>query len=464
MSRYLRDELVKAFSADKVLLILGAGVTISATAGDRVASWVGLIESGVERVEDLRSDLPEGWGNDVRQSLEAAHAEDLIIAADKVTSELKSIPGGHFGKWLKDTIGGLKVRDSSLLQSIVDLGAPICTTNYDTLVDDFTGAQPVTWQNVGQVQEAIRGARKSVVHLHGVWSQSDSIVFGNASYSEIVNDASAQALIRALATFHSVVFVGMGEGLADPNFIGLTSWLTEVLPDNISPPLVLLHEAEVRRSYTRLTEKGMLPLSYGAGHSDLALYLADVAKEARMVGGDDARYFTWEEISGYLGRLFGRIHRDFRPDIVLTMSGPGNYAASYCLKNDVNDTPLLCSVTFPKRAEPAESLLRFKAMAETAEWLHLETTKWHVFVPDIIEHLPPNARVLILDDRVISGEAQRELARILVRRGYNVKRAALVVHPAAEREVDYFELRLDGAYYFPWGSKYGRSVNTGSAA
>jgi len=457
VSRYLREELVNAVADHKALLIVGTGVSVSATRGVETASWVGLIQSGVDRVRDLRPDLPDRWANDIKRMLRSRDVDDLIVAAERVTTELRRMPGQHFEKWLEDAIGQLSVKDPSLLQSIADLRAPICTTNYDTLIDQHLGLVPVTWQDGSQMQEALRETGTSLVHLHGVWSEPDSVVFGYRSYSDLLNHAAAQALIRALGAFHSLVFIGMGDGLSDPNFSRLMSWFKETLPADRNPPLILLREDAVKRSYKEIVQVGVLPVSYGPRYEDLAIYLADLAAEAGTTLGITCRHFTWDEMCGYLSRLFGRIYRDFKPDIVLAMSGAGNFAPAYCLQHDPSDTPLLCAVTFPRRDPAAAAFTSFADSADRADWMHFTTSRWDVFLPNVLNYVPAGGRVLIFDDRVVTGDTQREVAEVLMSRNFVVKRAAVVVHPQVQKEVDFYEVVLDGEYYFPWGGKYGRS-------
>lgn len=454
----LRSELVAAVREKTALLILGTGVTLSATRSHELASWTGLIRHGVARIQDLRPTVPKRLLQDIERLLRDPTADNLIVAAERVTALLKEIPGGQFDKWLRDTVGKLELQDTSLLQSIRDLKAPICTTNYDTVLDDYLDLSPITWRDGAQLQVALRGESKAIAHLHGVWSQPESVVFGYGSYGDAIHHGYSQALVRALSALHTVIFIGMGEGIKDPNFAGITKWLKSALPDNTSPPVVLLTESEVKRSYDDFTARGVLPLSYGVSHDDLAPYLGDIAREASSSKPGEPRSLTWEEVCGYLGRLFNRLYRDYQPDIVVAMSGPGNFAPAYCMKHDTNDTPVVCAVTFPSRMPKSVSEQQFLTAAGAAGWIHQRTSRWDIYLPNVINYLPLGTKILLFDDRVVTGEAQRRMALLLTSKGFEVKRAALIIHPQVEHEMDYYELALEGEYYFPWGGKLGRSV------
>lgn len=86
---------------------------------------------------------------------------------------------------------------------------------------------PVTWQESSRVQRVIRGDAKAILHLHGYWDKPESIVLGSRSYEEIIRNTPAQNLQRALGITRTLVFVGCGSGLEDPNFGQFLAWLRD---------------------------------------------------------------------------------------------------------------------------------------------------------------------------------------------------------------------------------------------
>ena len=198
-------------------------------------------------------------------------------------------------------------------------------------------------------------------------------------------------------------------------------------------------------------------MSYGANHQALELFLADLARDAsRSI--DTSQLLEWPSLLTKLNRLHTRIRRDYRPDIVVSMSGPGGFAPSYCCSLDTDDVSVVMAVTFPRRSDAGDTpVAAFRESALRAGWLEITSTKWHVFLPDILQHLNPNSRILLFDDRVIGGNVQARVAAILRDRGDEVRRAALVVSSAAAADVDYSELQLDVPFTFPWGGRYGRA-------
>jgi len=66
-------------------------------------------------------------------------------------------------------VGSLRQVDGAVLEALGELGVPLATTNYDSLIEQATGLDGVTWREGSRVQVVLRGGERSVVHLHGSW-------------------------------------------------------------------------------------------------------------------------------------------------------------------------------------------------------------------------------------------------------------------------------------------------------
>lgn len=53
----------------------------------------------------------------------------------------------HFRKFLADTVGCLKIKDAKVLKALKLLNIPVMTTNYDNLIEDYTGTTNHTTPN-----------------------------------------------------------------------------------------------------------------------------------------------------------------------------------------------------------------------------------------------------------------------------------------------------------------------------
>lgn len=178
---------------------------------------------------------------------------------------------------------------------------------------------------------------------------------------------------------------------------------------------------------------------------------------------------SWEVIIRILNTMHRQIEVDFRPDIVLTMSGPGSFAACYCMSLDLRNTPTVIATTFPVRRHENEAAEAFSSIALKAGWHRIETSKWIVFLPNVLdpsifsrssEQASNAPKMLIFDDRVITGETQRKAAELFSGRGFEVRRAAMLADPSVANELDFVGERVAGDFYLPWGPKHGRHYHS----
>ncbi len=105
-----------------------------------------------------------------------------------------------------------------MLEALRDLKIPIVTTNYDGLIEEVTKLPAVTWKEKHKIERIAHGQEEAVLHLHGHGDQPESSILGIRDYEDIRTDDHAQAAINALRLTKSLLFVGCGEGLNDPNF------------------------------------------------------------------------------------------------------------------------------------------------------------------------------------------------------------------------------------------------------
>jgi nucleoside phosphorylase len=185
--------------------------------------------------------------------------------------------------------------------------------------------------------------------------------------------------------------------------------------------------------------------------------LSNIDKSNLKTDTPTEQFISWETIHSILNTLYREIERNFAPDLVITMSGPGGFAACYCMGLNPRDIPVLFATTFPRREEPSSSHSMFRQVAEIGGWLPLSTEKWDVYLPNAITLLPPNSKILIFDDRVITGETQRKLKLELKRYGYDVRCAAMLASDDVADQLDFIGSRVNNDYIMPWGRKRGRT-------
>ncbi|MCK6387811.1 MAG: SIR2 family protein, partial [Zoogloea sp.] len=265
----LIDKLKDDIAAGRVVVIAGTGVSVAASgnpkiAGHHVATWTGLLGHGIAHCTDRGTITPE-VANHLTAQLRLGETDLLITAAETVSQRLRGQSPGTFRGWLKDSIGQLKVQAPALIDALQALGGLIATLNYDTLIEQATGRRPVTWRQADVVTDVLRNTRPdAVLHLHGVYEEPDSVVLGLASYLQVRDDPHASTVLRSLAQGRTLLFVGCGDTVNDPNFARLIEWAKAAL-DDVAPHHVFLCRQSERSAFQdRLRDAPWLqPLAYG---------------------------------------------------------------------------------------------------------------------------------------------------------------------------------------------------------
>jgi tetratricopeptide (TPR) repeat protein len=270
--RSYTDRLREEIAEGKALAIIGAGVSIGATRNAPAASWTGLLKDGVDRCQIVIG-LSRDWADRVRAEIQSGDIDDLLSSAEKVSRKLGA-PEGEFHRWLRESVGALVAQDKEVLKALQNLGLPLATTNYDDLLERTTGLEPVTWRDGHRVERLLRGDEQGILHLHGYWDRPESVVLGIRSYEEVRQAPHAQAVLRALRIFRTLIFIGYGEGLSDPNFGNFLTWTRECLAGTEYPHYRLCLESEVAALRAQQAkDEPIVLLPYGTEHLDLAPFL-----------------------------------------------------------------------------------------------------------------------------------------------------------------------------------------------
>ena len=200
--------------------------------------------------------------------------DELLSAAENVSTKLGAPKGGEFRRWLREIVGSLNPQRPDVIEALEASGVKLATTNYDGLIEKVTGLPPVTWMEVAKVERLIRGDDNGVLHLHGYWDKPESVILGIRSYQKVMGDAHAQNVLRALQTMKTLLFVGFGSGLKDPNFGQLLRWTGAVFSQGEYRRFRLAKEDEVdAMQKEHPPEQRLFVLSFGKDHSDLGPFL-----------------------------------------------------------------------------------------------------------------------------------------------------------------------------------------------
>lgn len=165
------------------------------------------------------------------------------------------------------------------------------------------------------------------------------------------------------------------------------------------------------------------------------------------------RRFDWDDISIGIKSLNNKIFHEFRPEIVLSISGPGSIISNLLLAQTSNYAPLYVGIS-KKVSESFDCLPNYKHS--------ISTSKWITYIPDELFNFK-NRRVLICEDCVLSGDTMSQLVNVLVNNGFrreNILTMSLFVTEVAissNKGPDIYWYKLpDSEFYLPWGKSLGR--------
>lgn len=277
------DALNRAVESRSVIFIVGAGVSAAITNNSDTATWIGLIRSGSQRVSDLNPLLTEKWSklvdSTIQYGLEQDDSEALIRAAGMVKTEFARIGDQAYADWLEADIGKLSAQAPDIGSSLLSLHFPVLTTNYDSLLEKIGDRESALWTSPKGIQRVLNGAENSIAHLHGIWSEPSSIVLSEGDYAAHLKSPAIQELQRAASSIKSIVYVGFGSGLSDPNFSSMLKWHRDLFPQSGIRHFRLCLDSEASELESTHAADNIDPVAYGKDHADLAAFL-DTLKPA----------------------------------------------------------------------------------------------------------------------------------------------------------------------------------------
>lgn len=269
------EKLVELSRQGKLVVVIGAGVSVGLTGGE-APSWIELIRNGFEYAHkkgQITAEQFSAWGNQLKSN----DLDDLLSAAEFIGRKLGAPHEVVYGRWLQEVFSDVKPTNSHLisaLQALVRHGIPICTLNYDPLLEAVTGLPALKVSETQKVLAWMRREYSAILHLHGVWDDPGSCVLGIRDYEAVLSDEIRDFFQKNLAIFNNLLFIGCGDTFADPNFSSLTNWLHKKF-DALSPRhIALVRESDLARRNSDRAWLGFVePLSFGDKHDDLAQFL-----------------------------------------------------------------------------------------------------------------------------------------------------------------------------------------------
>jgi hypothetical protein len=274
MSAPAVEVLRERLAAGTVLVVVGSGVSAAATGGNPLCSWRGLVLDGQR--------WAEAAGHPVRggPAMKGMPDADTVAAlADRVTDALGGETGREFADWLGASVGSLRATDSSVLDALVALDAPLATTNYDSLIEQAAGLPGVTWQDGVEFERALLHEAPAVSHLYGSWESPPSVLLavGPTAWA-------ADKMAHVVDKLTTLLFVGFDDADSDPRLAALRATLAQIPQSERHVHYRLCLDDDVKRFSD--DAEHVVALGYGDRRDELAGFLRGLAPDTRDAGGD----------------------------------------------------------------------------------------------------------------------------------------------------------------------------------
>ena len=268
------DKIRQALRDKKLVIIVGAGISLSAThPSPPCITWTGLIQDGLDYLEDGRfvaaNDEDLNYYRGVLQR-DNANIRTVLRACGYLKDELDH--NKQFPTWLQSVFGSLHraVTHPEVFEALRGFhrrGARLMTTNYDELLEHYCDLQRVRRSIPEDVRKYEQGTLSGVFHIHGSFQDPKDVVLDPIGYYQVKTSDDVQNLLKTYLGHNTILFVGCGSGLEDPNFNALLEWASS-RDENIPN-----HHYLLVRDGDDLRYNPLVTLKYGPNYEDLVPYL-----------------------------------------------------------------------------------------------------------------------------------------------------------------------------------------------
>jgi hypothetical protein len=274
--------ILDAARNNKLIVVVGAGVSMALTNG-KAPSWKKLISHGLTHAV-IKGRMQETQSRTWMELLESSDIDDLLSCAEIVGRKLGAPKDVLYERWLQEHFKDIKVENQKLadaFRKISALDIPICTLNYDHLLEGVTSWPTILMSDLNKTAAWVRQEQQGILHLHGSYDVPNSCILGIRDYENTLSNDVRDLLQRDLAAFRQLLFIGCGDTLADPNFSSLITWMRKHLKGASLIHYALTLKSEVNLRHQDQAWSGFVePISYGSQHDDLAHFLTQIFSES----------------------------------------------------------------------------------------------------------------------------------------------------------------------------------------
>jgi len=275
------DQLRKAWKNGNLIPFVGAGVSKGAA---DLPDWRQLLTLG----KDFVCNRPRlaSQQQHICQILDAhLQSGSLLIGFSALRDALLQDGPTAFDAFLESVFGRPVVKNTAVLRALRSLKPRvIVTTNLDTLLTEHRAVSApllATWQQPARILNLLRGDT-GVIHLHGVYTNPQSVILTESDYTRInLSHSDQQSVIRSLFYSGVLLFVGCSaDGVGDPHLRPILQQFAEIAgsgPSDVHPHF-FLHKGQLSADdRVLLRSAGITPVCYGDDFSQLPAWLEAIS-------------------------------------------------------------------------------------------------------------------------------------------------------------------------------------------
>jgi hypothetical protein len=285
----------------KITPFVGTGATIAVLPGNPLARWDGLLEDGIRRCAELGQSRE--WAESTAARLRSGDLITHLGVADEVCRRL--VESREWSDWIKGTVGSIKIDGGTAMhRAICSLNRIVLTTNYDLLLENASAEhESLHWKQYDKTREVINvNSRRAIIHLHGVATNTDSVVLGSWQYQALKEDITAQFWQDVLLS-RGLLFIGCGAGVNDPNIGPVLEYVQFILNQpfrragwqgnltELHENYILVRGCELREAREKFGGSNISPVAFGAEYTDLRQFLIDLAAGHELKASQDANEY-----------------------------------------------------------------------------------------------------------------------------------------------------------------------------
>ncbi|KAI1423499.1 SIR2-like domain-containing protein [Xylaria sp. FL1777] len=326
----------------RLAICVGSGVTLySAPSQTQRLSWWGLMSNALDYFEDQASGLTTQPIN----KADLATAREILkknnpTEADRegVTNRIQKLLASRvdlettwiraqFQNLYKDHVDQVEILDA--IKLLQQQGALLFTTNYDDLLESHCDLDSIDASDPKALLSYRRGSRPGVFHPHGFWKNPKHIVLSAEQYWGVKNDKVVQETLQHILDTKTVLFVGCGGGLSDPNFGSLINWVGERNVGTSASHYILLQRSE----QNPVTQLPLIHLRCES-FDDIPRFLKDLLDPSERREGNLAE-LPWDRERMRIHKWLEPINQSGFLNDILNLQGPNRFDRQVTLSEDV---------------------------------------------------------------------------------------------------------------------------------